>query len=117
MLGEGFVLFGEHPGRTDFNEIAAEFIFQCSILLPAKIQGIMRTEDVEVSPTRIVSVKSDASIALDAPVDLMTNERTKGLIAMRPLRKVVPTVSCPVMTVISCKWHSPPSSHTGQSCG
>ena len=26
-------------------------------------------------------------------------------------------LACPVITVMSCRWHSPPSSQTGQSCG
>ena len=85
-MEEGFI--GEYSGRTDFHKIAAEFILQRSILFPAEVEGVMRSEDIEVSTTRIVTVISNAAETLNAPIHLMANERAEGLITMRPLREV-----------------------------
>ena len=52
----------------------------------------MRPEDIEVSTTRIVSIKSYAAVALNAPVHLMANERAEELITMRPFREVIAPV-------------------------
>src|SRR5690349_3488626 len=52
----------------------------------------MRPEDIEVSTTGMVSIKSYAAIALNAPIHLMTDERAEGLIAMRPFREVITPV-------------------------
>src|SRR6185295_7327833 len=89
-MEEGFV--GEYAGRTDLHKIAAEFILQGPILFPAKVEGVMSPEDIEVSATRIVSIKAHAAETLNAPIHLMTNERAEGLITMRPLREVITPV-------------------------
>src|SRR5215831_16134471 len=92
-MEQGFV--GEDSGRTDLHEIPAEFILQRPVPFPAKVERIMRTEDIEVSPARVVSVESYAAVALDAPVHLVPNERAEILITMSPFRKPVATVDMP----------------------
>src|SRR6185437_11900931 len=92
-MEQGFV--GEDSGRTDFHEIPAEFILQRPVLFPAEIERVMCTEDIEVSPARVVSIESHTAVALDASVHLVPNERAEILITIRPFRKPVATVDMP----------------------
>ena len=75
-------LVGEDSCGADFHEIAAEFIFQSAILEASEINTIMYAKDVEISATGIIAIESDTSIALDAAVHFMVDERAEVLIAI-----------------------------------
>ena len=78
---ECFVI--EDPGRADFDEVATELVFQHPIGVPAEIDGIVRAEDVEIAATRVIAIEADATIAGNAAIHLMVDERSEILVVVR----------------------------------
>jgi hypothetical protein len=78
MPSQGFVR--KYSCRAYFNKISAELIFQRAVLVTAKIDPSVNPEDEEISPTGIIHVEPQASVALNAAVHLVIDERTQILI-------------------------------------
>ncbi len=89
VVARGVGLVGEHPGGTDLDQIAGEFIFQHAVLDAAEIEVVVRTVDAEVLALRIVAVIAHAAIAGDAAVHLVADERTEFLVAVGALGEAV----------------------------
>jgi hypothetical protein len=54
---------------------------------------IMRGEDIEVAPTRVITIKTDTSVACDATVHLVINEGAQVLILEGPFLKAKSPIS------------------------
>ena len=81
MPAERFV--GEHSGRADLDQVAAEFVFEHPVFDASEIDVIVAAEDVEVPPSGVVTIVADAAVALDAAVHLVIDERAEVLVPMR----------------------------------
>src|SRR5215469_17921733 len=79
MVLEG--LIGEHPGWTDFNQVAAEFIFENPVLVSAEKDPVSRREGIQIVAARVVPIVAHAAVALDAPVHLVIHQGPQILIA------------------------------------
>src|SRR5450759_2226627 len=73
-------LVSENTSWTYFYKIATEFIFKCPIFMPSKINMIPGSEYIQIFTTRIIPVKPDTPVALNAPVHLMTDKWYEVLI-------------------------------------
>src|SRR6185295_3914783 len=82
----------EYPRWANFHQVAAEFILQSAILMPAEIDVIVRGKYIEVASARIVTIKTDAAITLDATIHLVLDERTEILICERAFRETEFTI-------------------------
>ena len=87
-------LVGEHPGRADLRQVAAERVLEGSVLEPAEVGSIARAEDVEVLAAGVLPVEPNAAVALDTPVHLVVEERAEILVPEGPFVEAIVAVSC-----------------------
>jgi len=92
MAAKRFI--GEHARGTDFSKIAAERIFQNSVLGSPEIDGIMNCEDIEIAPSGVIPIIADAPVALDAAIHFMIEERPQILV---PVGSLLESASAIVM--------------------
>jgi hypothetical protein len=83
VAAEGFV--GEYAGGTDLHQVAAEFVLQDAVLASPEIDMVMRGEDLEIVAAAIILVETHATIAGDAAVHLVVDERPQVLVAVGAL--------------------------------
>jgi len=88
-------LVGEDARRADFDQVAAEFVFQHAVLVPAEIDVIVGRENVEIAPAGEVAIEPNATIALDAPVHLVVDQRTEILVVIRAFVEAEAPVGVP----------------------
>jgi hypothetical protein len=91
-------LVSKNPGRADLNKIAAEFVFENAILMPAEVYAATRGKDIQVTPPRIVPVKPDAPVTLNTAVHFVVNKRAKVLVLVSPFFEPEPAV------IVSCHY-------------
>jgi hypothetical protein len=81
MLLERFVR--KDTGGAYLREISAELIFQDAIFTSSEIDPVSRCKSIKVMSACVVFVKTDATVALYAPVHFVINERSQVLIPVR----------------------------------
>lgn len=82
-------LVGEDAGRADFDQVAAEFVFERAVLEAAEIHVVVDAQHFEIVAPRVVVVEADAAVAGDAAVHFMIHERAEILIPVRPLASTI----------------------------
>jgi len=85
----------EDTGRTDFDEVPAEFVFENPVLVSTEINMVLRCEDIEVTTTGIIPIEAHAAIALDAAVHLVVYKGAQVLVAVCTLLKAESPVNMP----------------------
>ena len=88
-LGVGLV--GEDAGGADLHQIAGKLALQGAIFDPAEIDVVVGAIDPEILATGIILVVTDAAIAGDAAVHLVTDEGAQLLILVGALGEAVAT--------------------------
>jgi hypothetical protein len=61
--------------------------------MPSKVHVTLRGKNIEVIASCVIFIESDATVALDASVHFMVNERTEILIFISSFFEVKPSVS------------------------
>jgi hypothetical protein len=85
-------LVRKYSGRTYFDKIAAELVFECPIFAAAVVGNIAGPHHIKVPSAREVTVKAHAAVALYAPVHLMVYKRPEILVVKSTLLPAVFTV-------------------------
>ena len=85
-------LIRENTGRANFNQIAAEFILQNSVFVPAEINAIARGKNIEIAPACVIPIKTDTAVTGNTTVHFVINKRPEILIFMRAFVVFVPAV-------------------------
>ena len=90
VLAENLV--GEDPGRTNLDQVAAEFAFQRAVPVPSEIGEMMRGLGRKIFTAGVLVVETHAAITGDAAIHLVIDERAEILVAVRDLLLVVAAV-------------------------
>ena len=61
----------KYTRRADFNQVAAEFVFQNTVFVSPKVDRVAQMKRVQVVTTRVFAIKANTSLALNAAVHLM----------------------------------------------
>ena len=91
VLFERFVC--KNSGWANLREVATEFIFKNTILVPTKVNVAPGCKCVEVFAPCVVFVKPNTTVALYTPVHLEVDERTQILISVCPFFELKSAIS------------------------
>src|SRR3981081_541248 len=85
----------KYTRRADFNQVAAEFVFENAVFVSPKVDRVAQMKRIQVVTTRVFAIKAHTSLALNAAVHLMAHQRAEILIAKCSFAKAVNALPVP----------------------
>lgn len=82
-------LVGEHTSRADLGEVAGELAFQGAVFNATEVHVVVGAEHAEVGAAGIVLVEAHATVAGDATVHLVSDERAEFLVLVGTLGEAI----------------------------
>ena len=89
VVALGVRLVGEHTGRADLGEVAGELAFQHAVFDATEVHVVVGAEHAQVGAAGVVLIEAHATVAGDAAVHFVGNERAEVLVLVGTLGEAI----------------------------